>query len=85
MVVDYSLAINKFTLLDAYPLPNIDEQVSEIAKGTVFSILDLKSAYYQLPLCPETDHIQVLKPVASYTSIPVYGFESQTVFPTSNV
>ena len=53
MVVDYSQTINKFTLLDAYPLPNIDEQVSEIAKGTVFSTLDLKSAYYQLPLCPE--------------------------------
>ena len=34
MVVDYSQTINKFTLLDAYPLPNIDEQVSEIAKGT---------------------------------------------------
>ena len=53
MVVDYSQTINKFTLLDAYPLPNIDEQVSEIAKGTIFSTLDLKSAYYQLPLCPE--------------------------------
>ena len=53
MIVDYSQTINKFTLLDAYPLPNIDEQVSEIAKGTVFSTLDLKSAYYQLPLCPE--------------------------------
>ena len=53
MVVDYSQTINKFTLLDAYPLPNIDEQVSEIAKGSVFSTLDLKSAYYQLPLCAE--------------------------------
>ena len=53
MVVDYSQTINKFTLLDAYLLPNIDEQVSEIAKGTVFSTLDLKSAYYQLQLCPE--------------------------------
>ena len=48
MVVGYSQTINKFTLLDTYPLPNIDELLSEIAKGT-----DLKSAYYQLPLCPE--------------------------------
>ena len=85
MVVDYSQTITKFTLLDAYPLPNIDEQVSEIAKGTVFSTLDLKSAYYQLSLCPETDHIPLLKPAASYTSTPVYRLESQTVFPTSNV
>ena len=53
MVIDYSQINNKFTLLDAYPLPNIDQQVSEIANGTVFSTLDLKSAYYQLSLCPE--------------------------------
>ena len=53
MVVDYSQTINKFTLLDTYPLPNIDEQVTEIAKGTVFSTLNLKSVNYQLPLCPE--------------------------------
>ena len=52
-IVDYSQTIKKFTLLDAYPLPNIDEQVNEIIKGTVFSTLDLKFGYYQLPLCPE--------------------------------
>ena len=28
------------------------EQISEIAKWNVFSTLDLKSAYYQIPLCP---------------------------------
>ena len=53
MVIDYSQTVNRFTLLDAYPLPNIDEQISSIAKGTIFSTLDLKSAYYQIPLCPE--------------------------------
>ena len=53
MVVNYSQTINLYTLLDAYPLPCIDEQISEIAKGAVFSTLDLKSAYYQLPLHQE--------------------------------
>ena len=53
MVVDYSQTVNRFTLLDAYPLPNIDEQIAEIAEASVFSTLDLKSAYYQLPLHPE--------------------------------
>ena len=53
MVIDYSQTVNRFTLLDAYPLPNIDEHISAIAKGTIFSTLDLKSAYYQIPLCPE--------------------------------
>ena len=50
MVVDYSQTINRFTLLNAYRLPNIDEQIAKIAKKSVFSTLDLKSAYYQLPL-----------------------------------
>ena len=31
MVVDYSQTVNRYTLLDAYPLPNIDEQVAKIA------------------------------------------------------
>ena len=31
MVVDYSQTVNRFILLDAYPLPNIDEQIAEIA------------------------------------------------------
>ena len=48
MVTDYSQTINKFTLLEAYALPNIVEQVSEIAKGTGSITLDLKSPYYQL-------------------------------------
>ena len=53
MVIDCLQTVKRFTLLDAYPLPNIDEQISGIAKGTIFSTLDLKSAYYQIPLCPE--------------------------------
>ena len=53
MVVDYSQTINRYTVLDAYPLPNIDEVVAQIAKGRVYSTLDLKSAYYQIPLSPE--------------------------------
>ena len=52
MIVDYSQTVNRYTLLDAYPLPNINEQISEIAKWNVFGILNLKSAYYQIPLYP---------------------------------
>ena len=50
MVVDYFQTINHFTNLDAYPLPHIDEQINEIAKNRVFSAIDLKDAYYQIPL-----------------------------------
>ena len=43
--------INRFTQLDAYPLPRIDEIVNKVAKYKYFSTLDLKSAYHQIPIC----------------------------------
>ena len=52
-MIDYSQIINRFTVLDAYPLPRIDQQVNELAKCKWFSTLDLKSAYYQVPLVTE--------------------------------
>ena len=53
MVVDYSQTINKYTLLDVYPPPRIDEMVSDITKYRIFSTLDLRSAYHQIPIKPE--------------------------------
>ncbi|KRX72265.1 Uncharacterized protein T06_5783 [Trichinella sp. T6] len=50
LVVDYSATINRFTLLDAYSLPQIDTLVQTIAKYRVFSTIDLKSAYHQIPI-----------------------------------
>lgn len=49
MVVDYSRTVNKFTLLDAYPLPSIETVVNKVAKFRYFSTFD-KSAYYQVPI-----------------------------------
>ena len=53
MVVDYSGTINRFTQLDAFPLPNINDIAKSIAQYKIFSRLDLKSAYYQLPIKEE--------------------------------
>lgn len=50
MVIDYSQTINRFTLLDAYPLPRIDDVVNKVAKYRHFSTIDLKSAYHQIPI-----------------------------------
>ncbi|VDI32022.1 Hypothetical predicted protein [Mytilus galloprovincialis] len=50
LVIDYSQTINRFTELDAYPFPNINQMVSDIAKYKVYSTLDLRSAYHQIPL-----------------------------------
>ena len=51
MVVDFSRTINKFTLLDAYPLPRIDDVVQSIAEYRIFSVVDLSNAYYQVEIC----------------------------------
>jgi hypothetical protein len=53
LAIDYSQTINKFTLLDAFPLPRIDELVNQIAQYRVFSTIDLRSAYHQVPLKDE--------------------------------
>ena len=50
MVVDYSQTINRFTYLDAYPLPRLDQMIETISRYTVFSTLDLQSAYHQVPI-----------------------------------
>lgn len=50
MVIDYSQTINRFTLLDAYPLPSIEYIVSQVSKHLVFSTIDLSSAYHQVAL-----------------------------------
>ena len=53
LVVDYSQTVNKFTYLDAYPLPKIDDVVNKISQYRIFSSIDLKSAYHQVPLSKE--------------------------------
>lgn len=49
MCVDYR-ELNKKTVKDAYPLPRPDEVQDQLMGCTVFSTLDLKSGYWQLPV-----------------------------------
>jgi hypothetical protein len=53
MVVDYSQTINRFTYLDAYPLPRIGELVEKISHYEFYSALDLRNAYHQIPIRKE--------------------------------
>ncbi len=49
--------LNKQTAKDAYPLPLPDEVQDQLTQPQIFSALDLKSGYWQLPVHPE-DHIK---------------------------
>ena len=50
LVVNYSRIINRFTWLDAYQVPRMDDLAQEIAKYKIHSSLDLKSAYHQISI-----------------------------------
>jgi len=50
--VDYR-KLNSVTIQDAYPLPQIDESLDALAGSKYFSMLDLLSGYWQVPLSPD--------------------------------
>lgn len=56
MVIDYSRTINRFTELDAYPIPWIEDVVNKVSSYTVFSAIDLRSAYHQIPIQQSDSH-----------------------------
>ena len=47
---DYKVTINPVLLSDTYPLPRPEDLFAALAGGKVFSKLDLKHAYLQVPL-----------------------------------
>jgi hypothetical protein len=49
MVVDYRL-LNKKIVFDASPMPNVESAFANFYKAKYLSVLDLNSAYYQIPL-----------------------------------
>jgi hypothetical protein len=49
MVVDYR-RLNKKVVFDAFPMPSVEHAFANFQGAKVFSILDLNSAYYQIPL-----------------------------------
>ena len=44
MYIDYSQTIDKFTLLDGYPLPQMQDMIYKVSQDHIFSTLDLKNA-----------------------------------------
>jgi hypothetical protein len=47
MCVDYK-ALNKATVKNRYPLPQIDDLFDHLSKANLFSRIDLRSGYYQI-------------------------------------
>ena len=69
-LVDYSQNINWFTLLDAYPLPRIEDMVNEIASYQVFNTLDIASDYHQVAVKPEEQKYTAFEAAGSLPILP---------------
>ncbi|KAL1129487.1 hypothetical protein AAG570_012432 [Ranatra chinensis] len=51
VVVDYR-ELNKRTKTEKYPLPRLEEMLDRMVGSEVFSVIDLKSGYHQIPMEP---------------------------------
>ena len=49
MCIDYHV-LNKKTIADSYPLPQIDKILTRLKTARYFSALDLRDGYHQLPM-----------------------------------
>ena len=55
LCVDYH-ALNKNTIFDSYPLPCIEELLSQLKGAQYFSHLDLRDGYFHVPIAKEDVH-----------------------------
>ena len=51
--VDYR-KLNELTTADTFPLPRIDDLIDQLGKSKYFSMLDLKSGYWQIKVHPSS-------------------------------
>lgn len=67
--------LNLQTIKDAYLLPNLEESFSALSGSKWFSVLDLKSGYYQIEMCEED------KPKTAFvTPVGFWAFNAPSTF-----
>lgn len=54
--IDYR-ALNKITKKMQYPLPLIHDNIDRLRNKKLFTALDMKSGYHQIPVCEESRHL----------------------------
>uniref|UniRef100_A0A5S6Q766 RNA-directed DNA polymerase n=1 Tax=Trichuris muris TaxID=70415 RepID=A0A5S6Q766_TRIMR len=51
---DFKVTINPHVILDHHPLPRFEELITKLNGGTLFSVIDLKDAYLQMMVSPDS-------------------------------
>ena len=65
--VDYR-KLNQVTIKDAYPLPNIRDIFDQLGGAKIFSTIDLKSGFWQIPVAPgDQDKLAFVTTCGSYS------------------
>ena len=75
---DYSVTVNRIAKTDRYPIPKIEDLYAQLGNGSVFSKLDMRHAYEQIPLDEESQKyvtINTHRGLFAYQRLP-YGVAS---------
>ena len=67
--------VNKALFSSNFPIPRQEDIKANLAGNTVFSKLDLKSAFWQLSIQPEARHLTVFTQTASYIVISDWSWD----------
>ena len=51
---DFSVTYNAYANVETYPMPQIEDMHSALRGCTVFSVLDIKQAYHQIPIAQKS-------------------------------
>ena len=75
---DFRVTVNPVAKLDHYPVPKIENLLATLKRGRIFTKLDLRNAYQQLPLEEDSQKCVVInttKCIFKYKRLP-YGIPS---------
>lgn len=75
---DFRMTVNPVAKLDRYPVPKVEDLLATLAKGRIFTKLDLRHAYQQLLLDDDSKKYVVIntqKGLFQYTRLP-FGISS---------
>lgn len=80
---DFKLTVNKACRTEQYPLPRVEDILATLNGGEVFTTIDLREAYNQLPLDEEAMHLTTInthKGLFSFTRLPFGVASAPAVF-----
>ena len=67
--------LNAVTTADAYPLPRVDDILEALNGNTLFSTLDLRSAYWQVSMDPNDCEKTAFSPPGVYMNSFVFPMD----------